>query len=251
MLSPPRPLMALALIVIRVMDAASANADCPCIDARPKLPLTDAGCLAPTCNSPLEPGNMNTSGLCITGGYGSSSCADWDQQTNYLCNVTNPPAYCSEPWCYVDAAAKRFERSRYFPGVSDLFFSYATCGGDRTDFANYGRLDKVSGRPLSFVVPSVTCTPPPFPSDNGSRQPGVKPNARAPASDPTPTPDLTRRCAVPLQDQPQRRAADDEHDTRRANPNPNPNPNPHPNPQPHPKTPPIPKPTPKPDPTHK
>ena len=188
MLRPP-PLMALALIVIRVMGAASADADCPCIDVRPKLPLTDAGCLAPTCNSPLEPGNMNTSGVCITGEYGSSSCAMWDQQTNYLCNVTTPPAYCSQPWCYVDAAAcrlssKRFERSRYFPEVSGLFFSYATCGGDRADFANYGRLDKVSGRPLSFVLPSVTCTPPPFPHDHGSRHPGVKPNARAAASDP-------------------------------------------------------------------
>ena len=104
-----------------------------------------------------------------------------------MCNVTNPPACYSEPWCYVNAAAcrlstKRFERLLYFPGFSDLFFSHATCGGDRTDFANYARLDKVSGRPLSFVVPSVTCTPPPFPRDHGSRQPGVKPNARAPAS---------------------------------------------------------------------
>ena len=221
MLRPPRPLIAFALILIRVTGAASANADCPCINVRPKLPLTDAGCLAPTCNSPLEPGNMNTSGVCITGEYGSSSCAMWDQQTNYLCNVTTPPAYCSQPWCYVDAAAcrlstKRFERSRYFPEVSDLFFSYATCGGDRADFANYGRLDKVSGRPLSFVLPSVACTPPPFPHDHGSRHPGVRPNARAAASDPTPTPDLTRRCAVPLQDKQQRREADDEHDARQA-----------------------------------
>ena len=212
MLRPSRPLIAFALILIRVTGAASANADCPCIDVRPKLPLTDAGCLAPTCNSPLEPGNMNTSGLCISGDYGSSSCATWDQQTNYLCNVTTPPAYCSQPWCYVDAAAcrlssKRFERSRYFPEVSGLFFSYATCGGDRADFANYGRLDKVSGRPLSFVLPSVTCTLPPFPHDHGSRHPGVKPNARAAASDPPHTRDLTRRCAVPLQDQQQRREA--------------------------------------------
>ena len=221
MLRPSLPLIAFPLILIRVTCAASANADCPCIDVRPKLPLTDAGCLAPTCNSPLEPGNMNTSGVCITGEYGSSSCAMWDQQTNYLCNVTTPPAYCSQPWCYVDAAAcrlssKRFERSRYFPEVSGLFFSYATCGGDRADFANYGRLDKVSGRPLSFVLPSVTCTLPPFPHDHGSRHPGVKPNARAAASDPPHTRDLTRRCAVPLQDQQQRRKADDEHDTRRA-----------------------------------
>ena len=165
----PRRLMALLLVVSHAMGAASSNADCPCIDVRPKLPLTDEGCLAPTCNSPLEPGNMDTAGMCITGDYGSSSCAMWDLETNYLCNVTTPPSYCSEPWCYVDSAAcrlstKRFELSRYFPEVSDLFFSYATCGGDRSDFANHQRLDTVSGRPLTFVIPSVACTPLPFPT---------------------------------------------------------------------------------------
>ena len=160
--------MALLLVVSHAMGAASADADCPCIDVRPKLPLTDEGCLAPTCNSPLEPGNMDTAGMCITGDYGSSSCAMWDLETNYMCNVTTPPSYCSEPWCYVDSAAcrlstKRFELSRYFPAVSNLFFSYATCGGDRSDFANHQRLDTVSGRPLTFVIPSVACTPLPFP----------------------------------------------------------------------------------------
>ena len=215
----PVGLMAFPLVVVHAMVTASAHSECPCVNVRPKLPLTAGGCLAPTCNSPLEPGNMDTAGMCITGGYGSSSCATWDLETNYMCNVTSPPSYCSEPWCYVDSAAcrlstKRFERSRYFPEVSDLFFSYATCGGDRSDFANHARLDTVSGRALTFVIPSVACTPLPFPAYHGLRHPGVQ-LTPAFASDLTPAPAAYRR-AIPLQDQPQRRAAGDERDARRA-----------------------------------
>ena len=158
-----RAAMALALVAYTL--ASTGHQNCPCVDARHHLPLTTGGCLAPTCNSPLE---KAVAGGCVTGSYGSSSCNAWDQEVPE-CQVSSPPSYCAERWCYVDASqcrlsTTRYERSRYFPDVDGLFYSYATCGGDRTDFNNHVRLNLVSQRTLTFVLPSVSCAHHPAPS---------------------------------------------------------------------------------------
>merc|ERR550534_1647283 len=63
-------------------------------------------------------------------GYGLGQCGTYDQGREPDCNGAGPPAWCSSPWCYVDANActgASLVSTRYFPAVETLYYSYTTC----------------------------------------------------------------------------------------------------------------------------
>lgn len=61
--------------------------------------------------------------------YGES-CQAWESESAACKGKAYPPAYCPEPWCYVDADCETADakKSLYFPGT-ELTYSYQTCGG--------------------------------------------------------------------------------------------------------------------------
>ena len=97
--------------------------------------------------------------------YGSGTCAAWDASMPECHERATPPSHCSEPWCYVNASLCRtsqtlYTRSYLFPSVEDLFYSYATCGGDAAPFAAFELIQEASHRQtLNLVVPSDRYTP--------------------------------------------------------------------------------------------
>ena len=71
--------------------------------------------------------------FCYPTSYGSSRCVPHDEGLDPFCAAADPPAFCGQPWCWVDlddCKSKSARRSNYY--ASDglrLFYSYETCGG--------------------------------------------------------------------------------------------------------------------------
>lgn len=81
------------------------------------------------------------------GGAGSS-CAAWDENRHPDCSAVDPPAWCRQPWCYVDPCncGVSSDKATSLPGATfqgkPLYYSYTTCGGadmytNETVKANY------------------------------------------------------------------------------------------------------------------
>jgi len=86
-----------------------------------------------------------------------SSCRDWDLgKFPVACRSADgvDEQWCSQPWCYVDINNCNEEKgpfqSRYLPKAtirgSNLFYSYATCGGKNTYTRRYRSSDLVAFR---------------------------------------------------------------------------------------------------------
>lgn len=173
----PEPLihmLRLALCALLPLLAQSAQAECPCLSVSAHLPQDSAGCLTTTCDSPLS--NL-THGLgCVSATYGSDTCGAWDQSMPE-CQGANPPSHCTENWCYVDptlcrSSEIRYQKSGYYPTISGLFYSYATCGGDHSAFSSFERLQQASNQnQFTVVLPSIAYSPYHFKRD----QPGGAP----------------------------------------------------------------------------
>ena len=147
------------LAAIFFSQAVAASSDCPCVDVSASLPQSN-GCLLLTCASKLR----LPTGLCGNVSYGSSTCQTWDAGTNSECVGANRPAFCAEPWCYVDSAqcklsTQHFRRSHYFSEVPGLFYSYATCGGDHREWDAQESVGALSQRTLTVTIPTITYYP--------------------------------------------------------------------------------------------
>ena len=61
--------------------------------------------------------------------YGLNLCAAHDSGMPPFCNVPGAPAWCSSPWCYVNASHCAFDHaeSSYLEGEGGLHYSYETC----------------------------------------------------------------------------------------------------------------------------
>jgi len=140
----------------------TAEAECPCASVSAQLPQEPAGCLSASCDSPLS--NLNHGLGCVSAAYGSDTCDAHDQKMPE-CQGANPPSFCAQQWCYVDAtvcrsSSLRYEKSSYFPTIRPrLFYSYATCGGDHGSFASFERLKSASNQSLTVVLPSIAYFP--------------------------------------------------------------------------------------------
>jgi len=66
--------------------------------------------------------------------YGNIMCKAHDLDLPPLCNwgSSDNPQWCANEWCYVDSSNcdKPMSKSRFFPNVDDLYYSYATCAGE-------------------------------------------------------------------------------------------------------------------------
>jgi len=95
---------------------------------------------------------------------GSSTCSQWDALTP-TCNVADVPAFCEQPWCYVDPVQCRasdvvYEKSSYYKDVAPpLFFSYHTCGGRRDYWKYFEATRRATSRMLTAVLPSAAYVP--------------------------------------------------------------------------------------------
>ena len=162
------------LLVLRLgVAVAGGSPACPCVTV--SLPSVGS-CLSPSCNSPLQ---LNQS-FCMSTTYGSGSCAAWDELSPDCMQGDPRPAHCAQNWCYVDSAIcrhatgerpPRYAKSAYFSEVPNLFYSYETCGGDRTVWEAYQHIVESSTRVLTAVVPSMTYEPYHFKRDPSTGAP--------------------------------------------------------------------------------
>ena len=161
-------LLRLTMSALLPLLARGQSAECPCVSVSAQLPQDSAGCLSGTCDSPLSDSDLSSdSDLtlgCVSTAYGSDTCGAWDQSMP-ACQGANPPSHCAQQWCYVDPALcrsseVRYQKSTYFPTISGLFYSYATCGGDHSAFTSFERLKQASNQQhFTVVIPSIAYSP--------------------------------------------------------------------------------------------
>lgn len=92
--------------------------------------------------------------------YGSAKCETWDMNVHPTCtNTSSKPAYCKEKWCYIDPDICHDSKFSYYESVaipgSDLFYSYATCGADGTDWDTDSVSASLSGMTLTVAIPTT------------------------------------------------------------------------------------------------
>ena len=156
-------MLRLAICVLPLLTRGqTAQTECPCISVSAQLPQDTAGCLTTTCDSPLL--NLSHGLGCVSAAYGSDTCNAHDQNMPE-CQGANPPSHCAQQWCYVDAttcrsSSLRYQKSGYYPTISGLFYSYATCGGDHSAFTSFERLKQASNQQhFTVVIPSIAYSP--------------------------------------------------------------------------------------------
>lgn len=126
-----QPIALLLLIFVpraaRATEAGSAG--CPCISDGTDYQITDSPGADAIAMIAGEPYNYGPS-------YGIGACARHDEGLAPFCDVSDPPGWCVDAWCYVHADCDTSfppSRSSYFPNA---YYSYATCGA-RNTFAEW------------------------------------------------------------------------------------------------------------------
>ncbi len=71
--------------------------------------------------------------------YGTNVCEAHDAGQDPYCSKADPPDWCADQWCYIDAASCSYPvlSSSYFPGAA-LKYSYRTCGEQNSFDAWFG-----------------------------------------------------------------------------------------------------------------
>ncbi len=139
---------------------SSGNEGCNCIDQASVLAsLTNRDCTT----AAGKPGvYLKLGGSCVSYDYGSSACLQHDLLHDPLCqgdpSAAVIPTYCSQSWCYVNAASckknseEKIYRSDIFPDQHDIFYSYSTCNS--TNLFSHGTDTRVAGGiNITAVVP--------------------------------------------------------------------------------------------------
>jgi hypothetical protein len=150
------------------MTTSMGVVDCPCVDA------IAYGAALEACNvsDSNERGYWRYSdsrtgvSTCYPPSHGSQYCEAHDMIADPLCsspseNKNNPPAYCQEKWCYVDAqkCQKSYElyHKSVFPPFREehLFYSYSTCNSSNDAFEEYSTFDGIAGETLIVNIPEI------------------------------------------------------------------------------------------------
>ena len=121
--------------------ATFPQAACPCVNATALL-LLNAPNIFNASRSDAACPAFHSGTDCYDGGLGER-CEQWDRDSDAcgpafdaLGGSISPPAWCSKPWCYVDAAncnrpsspATYLFRGQQISPSASLAFSYETCG---------------------------------------------------------------------------------------------------------------------------
>ena len=103
------------MLLLTLLALVTVASTCPCLDAYP------AG---------ITPGRVDIDGATYDypTSYGLSECAPHDAGLPPLCAGTSP-AFCTTPWCYVDAHCDAPTQPSFYFGRA-LNYSYAACGGN-------------------------------------------------------------------------------------------------------------------------
>jgi hypothetical protein len=147
--------------------AASGRAGCECIN------VTATGCFDV---------NTRRGSFCYPPAYGSSICAAHDQGLSPFCDGTTNPAFCGQPWCWVDGATCQRSDTTYTVSSfrPELHYSYRTCGGDPTLWKNTAISTVMSGRILRAALPMSHVPMHYYTGANGVPFVGVDDNFSAP-----------------------------------------------------------------------
>mmetsp|Transcript_110913 Transcript_110913/g.313749 ORF Transcript_110913/g.313749 Transcript_110913/m.313749 type:complete len:605 (-) Transcript_110913:87-1901(-) len=149
--------MILVIILSHLFFAASESPSCPCIDA--PTWRVDRGRTATN-----EPCMLLSNGDCYPQQYGIGSCRTWDADFDPACNGTSGadrPAYCDEPFCYVNTTVCAERRTQKTYRQTDLvflaqglaYYSYETCGGDGESWSTDFLSQTIRGKTLLAGVP--------------------------------------------------------------------------------------------------
>eukprot|EP00947_MAST-08B_sp_MAST-8B-sp1_P006223 g6223.t1 len=100
----------------------------------------------------------------VDGSWGADSCERWDKNLPPFCGDANgqpleePPAWCEDRWCFVDANAcnRSNSISGYFPGTA-LSYSYDTCGTGVNSWTDGSALDLVAAITLGSCTGPLSC----------------------------------------------------------------------------------------------
>ena len=103
--------------------SSAGAAGCPCVDETATLAsLVERACQTPDGSEGVL---LTAEGPCVLPSYGSQYCLQHDLIHDPDCSLGGGnniiPAYCTKPWCYVDAETctrasdERIYRSTYFP----------------------------------------------------------------------------------------------------------------------------------------
>lgn len=109
----------------------------------------------------------NSDWICFPVSYGSDRCDVHDSQVEPSCKGDDPPGFCKEAWCYVDANLCRKTAETYYLtdiGIYraiglELYYSYSTCGSDEEPWSDYTSTQFLDGKNLSIAIPSADSFP--------------------------------------------------------------------------------------------
>ena len=118
----------------RLGEAASTGSpDCPCLTSAQRTAVT--GWSRAKFENADGTTKVTLAGIDYSypADYGTDGCAAHDAGRDPYCSKADPPDWCAEQWCYIDAASCSYPvlSSSYFPGA-DLKYSYRTCGSQNS-----------------------------------------------------------------------------------------------------------------------
>jgi len=141
---PRAALLAVAAAGACRMARADGVATCPCINpyTHPSLQGTDGIAKHLSGNSLVRtiPG-VDTEYI-YPASFGTG-CAAHDNNLPPSCDRAQKPAWCTIEWCYVDPdnCDVTKVKSKYFPDVTELYFSYQTCSSDGASSGSWSAED--------------------------------------------------------------------------------------------------------------
>ena len=125
---------------------ANGDASCPCIQRT-----------SPPTSRPISADHLWLSTYAYPTDFGEV-CRSHDEAMPPFAVSNEPPAWCYQPWCYVDRDNCQFiaSKSSYFPDEADMSYSYRTCGGTDT-FTGWFSDNAVSsgGHTLTDIIDTV------------------------------------------------------------------------------------------------
>lgn len=152
------------------------SVSCPCIDASAILTATAAlaaGAGSTSFSTTVQSSSCSADELVYSAGgflqgsacypktYGSLSCNAHDSGLEPFCESgpSPSPAFCLQPWCYVDASRCKLSEhamflSDYFAGAK-LYYSYSTCGGSADDWERFKTTSVLDGQYIVATVPGL------------------------------------------------------------------------------------------------
>jgi len=136
------PLLALLGLRAPGLAAADGVAACPCINPYTHSSLSGASGIVQYLSGGSLRREIPGSSVVYTypANYGNG-CSAHDNGLPPSCTTDTRPSWCQVPWCYVDPSdcdGVTKVRTKYFPDVANLYFSYQTCSTDGASAGSSG-----------------------------------------------------------------------------------------------------------------